>query len=140
MQKLVGGFVASLSAVAALYFVYWTVGAALASAGAPHFMSVVISFVAAIAVARYVWLHSASAGSGFVKSTMMGALVTGAVGFSAGFFGPMIFTPSANQGPLLGIFITGPLGLMCGGAGGAIHWFARGRHAAAAHDRLPPSP
>jgi hypothetical protein len=66
---------------------------------------------------------------------MMGALVTGAVGFSAGFFGPMIFTPGANQGPLLGIFITGPLGLMCGGAGGAIHWFARGRQAAAVHDR-----
>ena len=135
MQRFVGGVVASLSAVAALYFVYWTVGAALASAGAPHFISVVISFAAAIAVARYVWLHSASAGAGFVRSTMMGALVTGAVGFSAGFFGPMIFTPSANQGPLLGIFITGPLGLMFGGAGGAIHWFARGRHAAALHDR-----
>jgi hypothetical protein len=82
-------------------------------------MSVVMSFVAAIAVARYVWLHSTAAGAGFVRSTMMGALVTGAVGFSAGFFGPMIFSPSANQGPLLGIFITGPLGLIFGGAGGA---------------------
>jgi hypothetical protein len=43
--------------------------------------------------------------------------------------------PGANQGPLLGIFITGPLGLMLGGAGGAIHWFARGRHAVAVRDR-----
>jgi hypothetical protein len=64
----------------------------------------------------------------------MGAMVTGALGFSAGFFGPMIFVPSANQGPLLGIFITGPLGLVLGGAGGAIHWFARGRHAAPVDD------
>jgi len=134
MQKPVRGFVASLSAVAALYFVYWTLGALLFSAGAPHFISVLVSFAAAIAVARYVWLHSASIGAGFVRSTMMGALVTGAVGFSAGFFGPMIFAPGANQGPLLGIFITGPLGLMFGGAGGAIHWFARGRHTAAVHD------
>jgi hypothetical protein len=135
MQKCVRGFITSLSAIAALYFVYWTVGALLSSAGAPHFMSVLVSFVAAIAVARYVWIHSASVGAGFVRSAVMGALVTGAVGFSAGFFGPMIFTPSANQGPLLGIFITGPLGLMFGGAGGAIHWFARGRYAAAVHAR-----
>lgn len=28
-----------------------------------------------------------------------------------GFVGPLIFTPDANQGPLLGIFITGPIGL-----------------------------
>ncbi|ESY71163.1 hypothetical protein X742_01675 [Mesorhizobium sp. LNHC232B00] len=33
---------------------------------------------------------------------------------SAGFVGPIIFTPDANQGPLLGIFITGPLGLVVG--------------------------
>jgi hypothetical protein len=38
----------------------------------------------------------------------------GAVSFSAGFFGPMILTPEANQGPLLGILITGPLGLIAG--------------------------
>jgi hypothetical protein len=135
MQKVVRGFVASLSAVAALYFVYWTFGALLFGAGAPHFIALLVSCGAAIAVARYVWLRSASAGGGLVRSTMMGALVTGAVGFSAGFFGPMIFVPGANQGPLLGIFITGPLGLMFGGAGGAIHWFARGRQAAAVHDR-----
>jgi hypothetical protein len=35
-----------------------------------------------------------------------------------GFLGPMILAPEANQGPLLGIFITGPLGLVVG----AIAW------------------
>jgi hypothetical protein len=45
-----------------------------------------------------------------------------------GFFGPLIFTPDANQGPLLGIFITGPLGFVLGGIGGGIYWAARGRH------------
>jgi hypothetical protein len=32
----------------------------------------------------------------------------------------MIFTPDANQGPLLGLFITGPLGFLAGGVGGAL--------------------
>lgn len=29
-------------------------------------------------------------------------------------FGPMIFTPQSNLGPLLGILITGPLGFVSG--------------------------
>lgn len=135
MHNVVRGVVAFVTAVAAMYFVYWTFGLLLFEVGAPHLIVVVVSVSAAIAAARYVWLRSAAAGGGFVRSTTMGALVTGAVGFSAGFFGPMIFVPGANQGPLLGIFITGPLGLMLGGVGGAIHWFARGRRAAVVDDR-----
>jgi hypothetical protein len=37
-------------------------------------------------------------------------LILGATGFAAGFFGPMMLVPEANQGPMLGIFITGPGG------------------------------
>ena len=48
------------------------------------------------------------------------AVICGAVGFSIGFFGPMIFAPDANQGPLLGIFITGPLGTVIGAIAGLI--------------------
>ncbi|CDX18871.1 hypothetical protein MPL3356_290022 [Mesorhizobium plurifarium] len=40
--------------------------------------------------------------------------ILGTVGFLGGFVGPVIFTPEANQGPLLGIFITGPLGFVLG--------------------------
>lgn len=46
-------------------------------------------------------------------------VIVGGFGFAAGFFGPMIFAPGANQGPLMGIFITGPLGAI----GGGILWF-----------------
>ncbi|HSJ08109.1 MAG TPA: hypothetical protein VK936_15495 [Longimicrobiales bacterium] len=42
----------------------------------------------------------------------------GFLAFSAGFFGPIILAPGANQGPLLGIFITGPLGIVAGFATG----------------------
>jgi hypothetical protein len=40
--------------------------------------------------------------------------ILGIIGFLCGFVGPVIFTPEANQGPLLGIFITGPLGFVLG--------------------------
>jgi len=42
------------------------------------------------------------------------ALALGAVGGAAGFFGPILLNPDANQGPLLGIFITGPGGAIAG--------------------------
>jgi len=40
--------------------------------------------------------------------------ICGAVGFAIGFFGPIVLRPDANQGPLLGIFITGPGGAVLG--------------------------
>jgi hypothetical protein len=45
-------------------------------------------------------------------------LILGLAGFAAGFLGPMIFVPEANQGPMVGIFISGPAGV----ALGAILW------------------
>jgi hypothetical protein len=48
----------------------------------------------------------------------------GSIGFAAGFFGPMILTPDANQGPLLGMFVTGPLGVLVGAViGGLVAWW-----------------
>lgn len=55
------------------------------------------------------------------------ALFVGALAFAIGFFGPIVFTPDANQGPLLGIFITGPLGLLVGVGWGVARAVRRGR-------------
>ena len=41
-------------------------------------------------------------------------VVLGVVGFLCGFVGPILLAPEANQGPLLGIFITGPGGALAG--------------------------
>jgi hypothetical protein len=41
-------------------------------------------------------------------------LATSFVGLIAGFFGPLLFLPGANQGPIVGIFFTGPLGAIAG--------------------------
>jgi hypothetical protein len=47
-------------------------------------------------------------------SVLTWVLVLGIGGFLAGFVGPMILQPESNQGPLVGIFITGPLGALLG--------------------------
>lgn len=55
-----------------------------------------------------------------LREVMRPALWLGGIGFALGFFGPMIFTPGANQGPMLGIFITGPAGFVLGLAVGVV--------------------
>jgi hypothetical protein len=42
------------------------------------------------------------------------ALALGGAGFAAGFFGPIALNPEANQGPLVGLLITGPFGALGG--------------------------
>jgi hypothetical protein len=51
------------------------------------------------------------------------AAVLGGTGFAAGFLGPIALNPEANQGPLVGIFISGPLGALAGLALGTIFRF-----------------
>jgi hypothetical protein len=55
-----------------------------------------------------------SKGSRIIAYGLKSGLVFGIMGFILGFVGPMIITPNANQGPLLGIFITGPAGFIVG--------------------------
>jgi hypothetical protein len=102
-------------------FVYW-VPFSLISENRPESIATLGSLVAAVAAAAFVWRATGSEAGGFVRSVMYGALVVGAIGFAGGFFGPMILTPGANQGPLLGLFITGPLGAIVGAIGGFFYW------------------
>jgi hypothetical protein len=57
---------------------------------------------------------------GLVGSALKGGCTLGIIGFVLGFVGPIILTPEANQGPMLGIYITGPWGFVIGLIGGAI--------------------
>ena len=63
--------------------------------------------------------EAAGCGTAFAYG-VAGAVVIGFPSFLAGFIGPVIFTPQANQGPLLGIFITGPAGAVIGFIAGAL--------------------
>ena len=119
-----------LAAVATFYFVFWLPFSLILPAGRFTWIRILGSLLCALLVARYIWGHSTSTPRGLFSSVVRGALVTGVLGFAAGFFGPIIFAPSANQGPLLGIFITGPLGVLLGAVGGGIYWLTRGNRAA----------
>ena len=69
---------------------------------------------------------------------LTGGLVLGCISFAAGFFGPMILTPSSNQGPLLGLLITGPLGFVLGLVIGTIVGFVRKKEQENAPGAFPP--
>ncbi|MDZ4347965.1 MAG: hypothetical protein U1A22_00260 [Xanthomonadaceae bacterium] len=73
------------------------------------------------------WRHAGSAPDSAWKMALYGAALVGAIGFVGGFFGPMIFAPDANQGPLLGLLITGPGGAVLGAVGGLLYGLGRGR-------------
>jgi hypothetical protein len=51
---------------------------------------------------------------------LLWAILLGAVGLVGGFLAPLAIAPEANQGPLVGLLITGPAGLVLGAALGAI--------------------
>lgn len=93
----------------------------------PGFVLWLLAACAGICGGRYTWLTVATAPTSLHTGILTGALVVGGLGFALGFFGPMIFAPQANQGPLLGIFITGPLGAVLGAVGGALRWQLRKR-------------
>lgn len=98
------------------------------STGAGRLMRV-LALVAAAGAAWMVWRSTGdedpSGRRALAHAVGTGALVVGGIGFAGGFFGPMVFAPEANQGPLLGIFITGPLGAVIGAIGGAVFWVRR---------------
>jgi len=49
---------------------------------------------------------------------LSGALLVGAVSFTIGFVGPMLVAAGGNQGPMVGLFITGPIGTIVGAIAG----------------------
>jgi hypothetical protein len=120
--------------VATFYFVFWLPFSIVAYLPAHFLVATLGSLAAAIWAARYVWRRTENAGeTGVLATTFCGALVVGTFGFIGGFFGPMIFAPDANQGPLLGLLITGPLGFVAGGIGGFVYGLVRRGRAASAY-------
>ena len=86
--------------VATFYFVYWVPFALLP--GVHWGVAAVISYACAMAAGWYAWTRTATVAGSLARSMGYWALVIGAIGFVGGFFGPMLFAPGANQGPLLG--------------------------------------
>jgi len=91
-----------------------------------HWLQPIVALGFAIWGARRVWRQLEDvAATSLPVFVGTGALALGGLGFVLGFFGPMIFAPEANQGPMLGIFITGPGGAVLGAVAGWIAWLKR---------------
>ena len=130
MSVVVRLFMTAICSVAVYYFGYWVPFSLIMPNRTSDWVRFVGSAVCSLAVGWYVWRSLASGAAGLASSVLLGAVVVGGVSFVAGFFGPIIFAPEANQGPLLGLFITGPLGAVAGAVGGGVFWLARGRRGA----------
>lgn len=74
---------------------------------------------AAAGIGSAAWSGTASQPP-MVRGAVLGAGWCGVIGFAGGFFGPMLLAPDANQGPMLGLFVTGPGGVVLGGLCGAL--------------------
>lgn len=126
MTLLIRWVVTAIAVVFTLFVVGLIVDLVLPST-AGQVLGLGAAAVAAWAVGRFAWRGIGQVSHGLASSVALGALITGGIGFAGGFFGPIIFAPDANQGPLLGIFITGPLGFVLGAIGGAVYWAVWGR-------------
>jgi hypothetical protein len=134
MKDVVRGGLALVASVATFYFFGW-MGSALLSALVPgkfpftFGLAFLLSALLSVVVGRQVWVGSAALvggrAPGLLGSIVTGAAVVGGIGFVAGFFGPLLIAPGANQGPLLGLFFTGPLGIVAGAIGGAVYALSR---------------
>ena len=130
-MKLIVRLLAMMVVVpATYYFIYWVpfsffpVRNALSNA---RWIPSIVSLLCAVGVGWYIWKKLGSGPEGLISSALVGAGLLGGIGFCVGFFGPIIFIPYANQGPLLGIFITGPLGFLLGAASGVVYCLVKGR-------------
>lgn len=112
--------VSAFVVVATFYFCYWVPFTLVR--GIPWGIAAVASYAMAMAAGWFAFTRTAAVSPSLATSVAYWALVVGAIGFVGGFFGPAIFAPGANQGPLLGILITGPLGAVVGAIGGWVHW------------------
>ena len=125
MDKLVRALIAVVVFIVTFYFVFWVPLSFIPGMHKLVLLRIILSFSSASIAAWCVWRGSLFKDAGRAHYMIYGAFVTGIIAFSVGFFGPLIFMPEANLGPLLGIFITGPLGLLAGGIGGYIYWLKK---------------
>jgi hypothetical protein len=106
------------------FFIVWMLVLVMLS-GDQAWVGSFVALAASIYVARNVWNGTAEGSTSVSVMAGLGAVIVGGLGFVLGFFGPMILAPGANQGPMLGLFITGPAGVVIGAIAGAVYAMRR---------------
>lgn len=84
-----------------------------------------ISLIIAIIFAILLWRKIANISNTLPACIIAGALIFGLTGFILGVYVPIILNPSTVQGPLIGIFLTGPAGILLGLVVGGAYWYPK---------------
>ena len=86
-----------------------------------HWIATAISLVCATFAAWFTWKLVAGERISTLVAVTGGALILGGLFFTLGFLGPMVISKDTNQGPMIGLFIAGPLGVIMGAIGGYVY-------------------
>jgi hypothetical protein len=124
MSVLIRSVVALLVFLTVFFFsvLFMSIGIAADDAiWLPHAVALVLASLSAF----WIWRTMRDSSGGILTTAIQWAAIVGVVGFCLGFFGPMILAPQSNQGPLLGILITGPFGFIAGGLCGLVYALLR---------------
>ncbi|MEK6736698.1 MAG: multidrug ABC transporter permease [Pseudomonadota bacterium] len=89
--------------------------------GYPSWQSTSFSLACAALAGWYAWKLVSGEKISVGASVISGALMLGSLCFIIGFLGPMAFVNDTSQGPLVGVFIAGPLGVILGAIGGYVY-------------------
>lgn len=109
--RLAGAIIIGVLTYAFSYWIPYTVLLPLELNGLAQLLALLTGALAGRFI--YTRTNPNGQGGGRMRAALRDALVFGGIGFALGFFGPMLLG-GGNQGPLLGIFITGPLGFVVG--------------------------
>src|SRR6185369_8453132 len=85
-------------------------------------MTLIVSILIALIICFCIWMVLVHFSGRTISKILKIGLITGGISFVLGYVGPILLFPGTNQGPLLGIFITGPLGFIGGLIAGVISW------------------
>ena len=92
-MKLVFRIITLLMVVPATYFfVYWVPFSLIPLGDQRWWIATIVSLLCALRVGWYVWSKFGSVSDSLMTCLLYGAITLGGIGFSAGFFGPLIFT------------------------------------------------
>lgn len=95
----------------------------------------ILAIISGVLIGLFIWFITKDVSRNFAGKIFITAFAIGAIGFIIGFIGPLIVTPEANLGPLLGFFATGPLSFVFGLIIGGLYWKIKDRN----HSNLPES-
>ena len=87
----------------------------------PFWLSTTFSLACASLAAWFTWKLVSGEKANTIVAVIGGALILGGLFFVIGFLAPMAISKNTDQGPMIGIFIAAPLGVIVGAIGGYVY-------------------